>query len=59
MQLQLCASDVFGDVEPARMWLRKPHPALNALVPRDYANNEFGAQKVRGMLAGLKHGGIA
>lgn len=59
MQLQLFASDVFGGVEPARMWLQKPHPVLNALAPRDYANNEFGAQKVRGMLAGLKYGGIA
>ena len=29
MQLHLFAADVFGGVEPARMWLRKPHPALN------------------------------
>ncbi|MDB5741743.1 MAG: hypothetical protein JWR68_58 [Polaromonas sp.] len=59
MQLQLFAADVFGGVEPARTWLQKPHPMLDGLAPSDFADNEFGAQKVRGMLAGLKYGGVA
>ena len=59
MQLQLFATDVFGGVAPARIWLGKPHPMLDGMSPSDYADNEFGAQKVRGMLAGLKYGGVA
>ena len=59
MQLQLFATEVFGEVEPARKWLHRPHPSLDGMTPSDYADNEFGAQKVRGMLAGLKYGGVA
>jgi putative toxin-antitoxin system antitoxin component (TIGR02293 family) len=59
MQLQLFAAEVFGTVQAARQWLQKPHPSLQNLSPSDYADNEFGAQKVRGILAGLKYGGVA
>jgi putative toxin-antitoxin system antitoxin component (TIGR02293 family) len=59
MQLQLVATDVFGSVEAARQWLQKPHPMLGGLSPSDFADNEFGAQKVTGMLAGLKYGSAA
>lgn len=59
MQLQLFAAEVFGSVDAARQWLNKPHPSLQNLSPSDYADNEFGGQKVRGMLAGLKYGGVA
>ncbi len=59
MQLQLFAAEVFGGVVAARKWLHKPHPSLDGMTPSDYADNEFGAQKVRGMLAGLKYGGVA
>ena len=59
MQLQFFAADVFGSVDLARKWLHKPHPSLDGISPSDYADNEFGAQKVRGMLAGLKYGGVA
>ena len=59
MQLQFFAADVFGSVDLARKWLHQPHPALDGISPSDYADNEFGAQKVRGMLAGLKYGGVA
>lgn len=58
MQLQLFASEVFGGVEPARVWLHKPHPMLEGMTPSGYADNEFGAQKVRGLLAALKYGGL-
>lgn len=59
MQLRLFATDVFGAVAPARTWLVKPNPMLDGISPCDYADYEFGAQKVRGMLAGLKYGGVA
>lgn len=59
MQLQLFAADVFGSVEAARQWLQKPHPMLDDLSPSDFADNEFGARKVTGILAGLKYGGVA
>lgn len=59
MDLQLFAADVFGSVEAAREWLQKPHTGLDGLPPSDYADNAFGVQKVRGMLAGLKYGGVA
>jgi putative toxin-antitoxin system antitoxin component (TIGR02293 family) len=59
MQLQLFAAEVFGAIEAAHTWLKKPHPLLDGAAPGAYANNEFGAQKVRGMLAALKYGGVA
>lgn len=59
MQLQFFAADVFGSLDSARKWLHKPHPSLDGIAPLDFADNEFGAQKVRGMLAGLKYGGVA
>lgn len=59
MQLHLVAADVFGSAESARQWLQKPHPMLDGMSPSDFADNEFGAQKVTGMLAGLKYGGAA
>lgn len=59
MQLHLFAADVFGGVEPARTWLHKMHPMLEGMTPNDYADNEFGAQKIRGLLAALKYGGVA
>ena len=58
MRLHLFAADVFGSVEPARLWLHKAHPMLDGMTPNDYADNEFGAQKVRGLLAALKYGGV-
>lgn len=59
MHLQLFAAEVFGSLDLARTWLHKPHPSLDGMSPSEYADNEFGAQKVRGMLAGLKYGGVA
>ena len=59
MQLQLFATEVFGTVVAARKWLHASHPALEGMTPTEYANNEFGAQKVKGMLAGLKYGSVA
>jgi len=57
--LQLFAAEVFGGDELAREWLQKPHPMLDGMTPGAFASNELRAQKVRGMLASLKHGGVA
>lgn len=57
--LQLFAAEVFGGYEQAREWMQKPHPILDGMTPSDFADNESRAQKVRGMLASLKHGGVA
>ena len=59
LELELFARDVFGSVESAREWMQKPHPILDGMTPSDFADNESRAQKVRGMLASLKHGGVA
>lgn len=59
MHMHLLATDVFGGVDPARAWLRRPHPSLGGVSPADYADNEYGAQKVRGILAALKYTGAS
>ena len=59
LELELFARDVFGSVESAREWMQKPHPMLDGVTPSAFADNESRAQKVRGMLASLKHGGVA
>lgn len=58
MELQLLATEVFGGVDKAQTWLGQAHPVLDGIAPRDYASNEYGAQKVRGMLASLRYGGV-
>ena len=58
-QLQLVAVDVFSNLELAKAWLEKTHALLVGLTPNDYAKSVIGEQKVRGMLAALKYGGVA
>lgn len=58
MQLQLIACDVFGSIDLARAWLRKPHPMLDGLAPAEFSDNQFGAAQVRGILAALKYAGV-
>jgi putative toxin-antitoxin system antitoxin component (TIGR02293 family) len=50
--------DVFGGLEPAQQWLRTPHPELDVVSPGDCAKSEIGLARVRGILAGLKYGGV-
>lgn len=59
MELQILAADVFGSVEAAQKWLNKLHPSLDGESPMAYASNEYGAQKVRGILTALRFGGAA
>jgi uncharacterized protein (DUF2384 family) len=57
-KLERFSMDVFGGLEPARQWLSTPHPALDGVSPGDSAKSEIGLARVRGILAGLKYGGV-
>ena len=58
MALVARATEVFGTVESASVWLNKPHPLLAGKSPMAFANNEFGAAKVESMLVAIRHGGV-
>lgn len=59
VELQRIAAAVFGSDLAAKRWLATPHPSLNGDTPLGYANDEAKVQRVLGMLAGLRHGGVA
>src|ERR1700745_1335869 len=40
------ATNVFGDIERARVWLKFPQRGLGGAVPLDYAETEVGARAV-------------
>src|SRR5207245_4703098 len=44
------ATDVFGDVDKARAWLKFPQRGLGGAVPLDYAETEIGAREVDNLL---------
>jgi putative toxin-antitoxin system antitoxin component (TIGR02293 family) len=50
------AERVFGDVEKARRWLRKPKRELNGQTPLAYLASEVGARAVEEMLFRVEHG---
>lgn len=52
------AAEVFGGAEPATRWLTSPHPLLDGATPLHRARTPWGLDKVRGMLAALRHGGV-
>src|SRR6266496_1266816 len=39
------ATNVFGDIEKARAWLKFPQHGLGGAVPLDYAETEIGARR--------------
>ncbi|WP_247991556.1 antitoxin Xre/MbcA/ParS toxin-binding domain-containing protein [Bradyrhizobium sp. 186] len=53
------ATNVFGDAEKARRWLRKPKTALNGETPLAYLATEAGARIVEEMLHRIDHGILA
>ena len=57
-ELERFSMDVFGGLAPARQRLSTTHPALDGVSPGDCAKSEIGLERVRGMLAGLKYGGV-
>jgi putative toxin-antitoxin system antitoxin component (TIGR02293 family) len=50
------ATDVFGDIEKGRAWLKFPQHGLGGAVPLDYAETEIGAREVDNLLGRIDYG---
>ena len=50
------ATDVFGDADKARAWLKHPQYGLGGAVPLDYAETEIGAREVDNLLGRIDYG---
>src|SRR5438034_7184723 len=50
------ATDVFGDVDKGRAWLKHPQYGLGGAVPLDYAETEIGAREVDNLLERIDYG---
>src|SRR4029450_6088505 len=50
------ATNVFGDVEKARAWLKFPQRGLGGAIPLDYAETEIGAREVDNLLGRIDYG---
>jgi putative toxin-antitoxin system antitoxin component (TIGR02293 family) len=49
------ATDVFGDIDKARAWLKHPQYGLGGAVPLDYAETEIGAREVDNLLGRIDY----
>jgi putative toxin-antitoxin system antitoxin component (TIGR02293 family) len=50
------AATVFGGIQAAREWLRRPQFGLGGAVPLDYAQTEPGAREVENLLGRIEYG---
>src|SRR2546430_6382100 len=50
------ATNVFGDIEKARAWLKFPQHGLGGAAPLDYAETEVGAREVDNLLGRIDYG---
>ena len=50
------AIDVFGNVEPARKWLKEKAYGLGNVSPLELAGTEVGAREVENLLGRIEHG---
>lgn len=50
------ATQVFGDAEKAREWLKQPQRGLGGAVPLEYAETEIGAREVENLLGRIDYG---
>jgi putative toxin-antitoxin system antitoxin component (TIGR02293 family) len=50
------ATDLFGNVERGRAWLKFPQYGLGGAIPLDYASTEAGAREVENLLGRIKYG---
>src|SRR5207245_11399439 len=50
------ATNVFGDINKARTWLKFPQRGLGGAVPLDYAEPEVGAREVDNLLGRIDYG---
>lgn len=55
-RLVLRAAEVFGSLERARQWLKKPQYALGGATPLAFADTEPGAREVEDLLVRIDHG---
>jgi putative toxin-antitoxin system antitoxin component (TIGR02293 family) len=58
MELTTLATETFGTLEKAALWLKKPHPLLGGASPLEYANNQYALAKVKSMLSAIRYGGV-
>jgi putative toxin-antitoxin system antitoxin component (TIGR02293 family) len=58
MELTTLATETFGTLEKAALWLKRPHPLLGGASPLDYANNQYALAKVKSMLSAIRYGGV-
>src|SRR6266853_308674 len=49
------ATNVFGDIERARAWLKFPQRGLGGAIPLDYAETEVGAREVDDLLGRIEY----
>ena len=50
------ATEVFGDADKARAWLKHPQYGLGGAVPLDYTETEIGAREVDNLLGRIDYG---
>jgi putative toxin-antitoxin system antitoxin component (TIGR02293 family) len=58
MELTTLATDTFGTLDKAALWLKKPHALLAGASPLDYANNQYALARVKSMLSAIRYGGV-
>ena len=49
------ATNVFGDIQRARTWLKFPQRGLGGAIPLDYAETEVGAREVDDLLGRIEY----
>jgi putative toxin-antitoxin system antitoxin component (TIGR02293 family) len=49
------ATDLFGDIDKARAWLKHPQFGLGGSIPLDYASTEVGAREVENLLGRIEY----
>ena len=49
------ATNVFGDIQRARAWLKFPQRGLGGAIPLDYAETEVGAREVDDFLGRIEY----
>lgn len=59
LELDKLAREAFESPEEGAEWTRRPHPMLDGETPRECANSSSGAERVKAILAAIKHGGVA
>lgn len=57
-ELYELAIEVFATEAEALEWLQRPHPILDGSTPLEIALTPTGAQRVKGVLAAIKYGGV-